>query len=61
MGVIALLKPKPYVAPVNKTPTFYNHKQNDARLIILSVDFRIEHLMLLLRKPTFPNRTDAHI
>ena len=32
MGVLNLLKEKPYVAPVNRTPKFYDHKQNDARL-----------------------------
>ena len=32
MGVLHFLKEKPYVAPVNKTPVFFNHTKSDAKL-----------------------------
>jgi hypothetical protein len=56
MGVIALLKPKTYVAPVNKTPTFYNHKQNDARLDNIISGFPHRAFNVTIASPTFPNR-----
>ena len=56
MGVLNLLKEKPYVAPVNRTPKFYDHKQNDARLDSVISGFPHRAFNVTIASPTFPNR-----
>jgi len=55
MGVLNLLKEKPYVAPVNKTPVFYNHKKQDQFLDNVISQYPYQAYNVTIASPTFPN------
>jgi hypothetical protein len=55
MGVLNLLKEKPCVAPVNKTPVFYNHKKQDQSLDNVISQYPYQAYNVTIASPTFPN------
>ena len=55
MGVLNLLKEKPYVAPVNKTPVFFNHTKSDAKLDAVISQYPHRAFSVTVASPTFPN------
>jgi len=55
MGVLGLLKEKPYVAPVNKQPVFFNHAKQDARLDKVISQFPHRAFDVYIKSPTYPN------
>lgn len=56
MGVLAFLKEKPYVAPVNKTPVFFNHSKSDAQLDKVISQFPHNAFDVTIKSPTYPNQ-----
>ena len=55
LGVLNLLKEKPYVAPENKTPVFYNHKKQDQFLDNVISQYPYQAYNVTIASPTFPN------
>ena len=55
IGVLHFLKEKPYVAPVNKTPVFYNHAKQDAQLDNMISQYPHKAFSVTVASPTFPN------
>ena len=56
MGVLNLLKEKPYVAPVNKQPVFFNHTKQDANLDAVLSQFPHNAFDVYIKSPTYPNK-----
>ena len=55
MGVLNLLKEKPYVAPENKTPVFYNHAKQDQFLDNVISQYPHRAYNVTIASPTYPN------
>ena len=56
LGLIDLFKERPYKAPVNKTPKFYDYAQSDAQLDAVIKGFPHRAFNVTIASPTFPNR-----
>ena len=56
MGVLHFLKEKPYVAPVNKQPVFFNHTKQDAQLDTVIGNFPHNAFDVTIKAPTYPNQ-----
>ena len=56
LGLLKLYKEKPYVAPVNTTPKFYQHTQGDAKLDAVIKGYPHRAFNVTIARPTFPNR-----
>ena len=53
MGILALMKEKPYVAPVNKTPVFFNHTKSDAKLDTVISQFPHNAFDVYIKSPRY--------
>jgi len=56
MGLLHLMKEKPYKAPVNTQPVFYNHAKQDAKLNQVISQFPHRAFDVYIKSPTFPNQ-----
>jgi hypothetical protein len=56
MGVLHLLKEKPYKAPVNNQPVFYNHAKQDAQLDNVISQYPHRAFDVYIKSPTYPNQ-----
>ena len=56
MGVLHFLKEKPYKAPVNKTPVFFNHATQDAQIDKMIQQFPHSAFDVRIKAPTYPNQ-----
>ena len=56
MGILHFLKEKPYVAPVNKQPVFFNHTKQDAQLDTVIDNFPHNAFDVTIKAPTYPNQ-----
>ena len=52
MGVLHLLKEKPYKAPVNNQPVFYNHAKQDAQLDNIISQYPHRAFDVYIKSPT---------
>ena len=50
------MKEKPYVAPVNKQPVFFNHAKQDAKLDAVLSQFPHNAFDVYIKSPTYPNK-----
>lgn len=55
MGILAFMKEKPYVAPVNKQPVFFNHSKQDAQLDNIISQYPHNAFNVTIQSPTYPN------
>ena len=55
MGVLNLLKEKPYVAPENTSPVFYNHAKQDRMLDNVISQYPHRAYTVTIASPTYPN------
>lgn len=55
MGVLNLLKEKPYVAPENTSPVFYNHAKQDRMLDNVISQYPHRAYNVTISRPTYPN------
>ena len=56
MGILHFMKEKPYVAPVNKQPVFFNHTKQDAKLDAVLSQFPHNAFDVYIKSPTYPNK-----